>query len=123
MLILATLLLAPAQAEAQAPALTPAEAMEMHRRTWSANPQCTRARDENEITVCARCEADKYRVPLVTPYTGPDTDAGRLARLFDGADGNMPCGQGAFTVRCGSVGVTATVSARGVHTVRRDLAP
>lgn len=120
MLILAVLLLAP-QAQANAP--TPAEVMEMHRRTWSATPQCTRARDENEITVCAGRQADKYRVPLVTPYNGPDTDAGRLTRLFDGADGHAPCGEGAFTVRCGSVGVTATVDARGVRYVRRDLAP
>lgn len=119
MLVLALLLLA----QDQAPAVTPAEALETYRQNWSANPRCTRARDENEITVCSRREADRYRVPLVTPYNGPDTDAGRLTRLFDGADGHAPCGEGAFTVRCGSVGVTATVNARGVHYVRRELAP
>ncbi|MBO9516380.1 MAG: hypothetical protein J7549_19870 [Variovorax sp.] len=110
-------------AQSQTPAITPAEAMEMHRRNWSANPACARARDENEIVVCSRREADRYRVPLVTAYNGPDTDAGRLTRLFDGADGHAPCGEGAFTVRCGSVGVTATVNARGIHYVRRELAP
>ncbi len=102
---------------------TPAEVLAMHRERWSANPACKRAQDENEIVVCSRREADKYRVPLQTTYNGPDTDQGRLDRLFDGADGHAPCGQGAFTVRCGSVGVTATVSSRGVRTVRRELAP
>jgi hypothetical protein len=122
MLVFALLLFAPQDQNPPQPT-TPAEAMEMHRRTWSANPKCERARDENEITVCSRREADKYRVPLVSAYTGPDTDQGRLDRLFDGADGHAPCGEGAFTVRCGSVGVTATVSARGVRYVSRQLAP
>lgn len=121
MFVFAMLLLVQEQVAPQ-PA-TPAEAMEMHRRNWSASPRCTRARDENEITVCSRREADKYRVPLVTAYAGPDTDQGRLDRLFDGADGHAPCGEGAFTVRCGFAGVTATVSSRGVRTVRRELAP
>ncbi|NYT41245.1 hypothetical protein HZY97_10790 [Sphingomonas sp. R-74633] len=110
-------------AQDQSPPATPAEAMAMHRQHWSANPECKRARDENEIVVCSRREADRYRVPLATTYADPDTDAGRLTRLFDGADGHAPCGEGAFTVRCGSVGVTATVNSRGVHYVRRDLAP
>jgi len=108
---------------AQDNAQTPAEVLAMHRQRWSANPACQRARDENEIVVCSRREADKYRVPLQATYNGPDTDQGRLNRLFDGADGHAPCGEGAFTVRCGSVGVTATVSARGMRYVRRDLAP
>jgi hypothetical protein len=110
-------------AQDQSPPATPAEALALHHQRWSANPECRRARDESEIVVCSRREADRYRVPLVTKYTGPDTDAGRLTRLFDGADGHAPCGEGAFTVRCGSVGVTATVNARGIHYVRRDLAP
>jgi hypothetical protein len=122
MLAFAVLLLFQDQSPPPQPA-TPAEVMAMHRQNWSANPKCERARDENEITVCSRREADKYRVPLVTNYTGPDTDQGRLDRLFDGADGHAPCGEGAFTVRCGSVGVTATVSARGVRYVSRQLAP
>ncbi len=108
---------------AQDHAPTPAEVMALHRQRWSASPACQRARDESEIVVCSRREADKYRVPLQTTYNGPDTDQGRLDRLFDRADGSLPCGQGAFTVRCGSVGVTATVSARGVRYVRRELAP
>lgn len=125
MLILALLLLAQDQPQTEPPAsaVTPAQALERHRQAWSANPECARARDENEIVVCSRREADRYRVPLATTYNGPDTDSGRLTRLFDGADGHAPCGQGAFMVRCGSVGVTATVSARGVRYVRRDLAP
>ncbi|WP_137863724.1 MULTISPECIES: hypothetical protein [unclassified Sphingomonas] len=117
MLMIALLLLA--QNEGQ----SPAQVMETHRERWSANPACRRARDENEIVVCSRREADKYRVPLTTTYNGPDTDQGRLNRLFDGADGHAPCGEGAFLVRCGFAGVTMSVSARGVRTVRRELAP
>ncbi len=69
---------------------SPAQVMEAHRQRWSANPACRRARDESEIVVCSRREADKYRVPLTTTYNGPDTDQGRLNRLFDGADGRAP---------------------------------
>lgn len=117
-MLFALLLLAQSQA-----AMTPAQVMEMHRERWAANPKCRETTEESEITVCARRAADKYRVPLEMPYRGPDTDAGRLTRLFDGADGHAPCGEGAFTVRCGSVGVTATVNASGAHYVRRQLAP
>lgn len=121
MLLFALLLLG--QDDAPPRDMKPAEVLEMHRARWSANPKCQKARDESEIVVCSRRDADKYRVPLVTSYSGPDTDQGRLDRVFDGADGHLPCGQGAFTVRCGSVGVGVTVSARGVRTSRRELAP
>lgn len=110
-------------AQDEAATLSPAEVMAMHRQRWSASPACKRARDESEIVVCSRRDADKYRVPLVTGYQGPDTDQGRLIRLFDGADGRAPCGEGAFLVRCGYVGVGVSVSAKGVRTSRRPLAP
>lgn len=121
MLLFALLLLG--QDDAPPREMKPAEVLEMHRERWSANPKCQKARDESEIVVCSRREADRYRVPLVTGYNGPDTDQGRLIRLFDGADGRAPCGQGAFMVRCGYVGVGVTVSGRGVRTSRRELAP
>jgi hypothetical protein len=120
-MLFALLLLAPDAG--QDTRMTPAEVLEMHRTRWAVNPKCRETSDESEITVCARREADKYRVPLELPYRGPDTDQGRLTRLFDGADGHAPCGEGAFTVRCGSVGVTGTLNASGVHYVRRQLAP
>lgn len=121
MLILALLL--PAQDADPAPHQTPAEVMEMHRQRWRGDVQCEKARDENEIVVCSRRDADKYRVPLVSSYHGKESADARIGRLFDGADGRPPCGEGAFLVRCGSVGVTVSVSARGVRQVRRELAP
>ena len=107
---------------AQDHAQSPAEVLEMHRQTWSANPECKRARDENEIVVCSRRAADRYRVPLVVQGSSENSDD-RLDRFFAANDGHAPCGEGAFMVRCGSVGVSVRANARGVHFVRRDLAP
>ncbi|MEP9358561.1 hypothetical protein [Sphingomonas sp. KR3-1] len=104
------------------PEMTPAQVLEMHRARWAANPSCVRARDENEITVCARREADKYRVPLVEHGSSDNSDD-QLDRFFASNDGHAPCGEGAFMVRCGSAGVSVRANAGGVHYVRRELAP
>lgn len=97
-----------------------------YRTRTQAEIPCRTPGDESEIVVCSRREADRYRVPFVAPNPGRDSDAARLGRLIGdpAQQGFTPCGQGAFTVRCGKVGVTATMRFDGkVKTQRRALAP
>ncbi|WP_232318362.1 hypothetical protein [Sphingomonas sp. TDK1] len=96
-----------------------------HSRTQAEIP-CRAPNDQGEIVVCSRREADRYRVPFVSPDLSRDSDAARLNRLIGDPvqQGFTPCGEGAFTVRCGKVGVTATVGFDGkVKMQQRELAP
>jgi hypothetical protein len=64
-----------------------------------------RDRTGEEIVVCARRDADRYRVPLPSGPSFRDAEP-RTARLLDT---HAPaCGQGAFTVGCGKVGASVT---------------
>lgn len=97
-----------------------------YRTRTRAEIPCRTSDDQGEIIVCARREADRYRVPFVSADPGREGDAARLNRLIGDPDqqGITPCGQGAFTVKCGSVGLAATVGADGqVRYVRREPAP
>lgn len=87
--------------------------------------------DADEITVCARREADRYRVPLVATYDARDSVPLRTATLLEDVS-VPPCGGGAFLQNCGKVGVTVTTSfGRGADSGKvsystdkvRELAP
>jgi hypothetical protein len=87
---------------------------------------CRTPTDQGEIIVCSRREADRYRVPFVAANPGRDSDAARLNRLIGdpAQQGITPCGEGAFTVKCGKVGLTATIGFDGkVQMQQRELAP
>lgn len=117
-MLLATLLMA--QQSAVSIALS-----DYHARTQAAIP-CGAAADPSEIIVCSRRDADRYRVPFVAPNLGRDSDAARLNRLIGDPvqQGITPCGKGAFTVKCGKVGLTATMGLDGaVKLQQRELAP
>jgi len=97
-----------------------------YRARTQARIPCRGSSDESEIIVCSRREADRYRVPFVAPNLSRDSDAARLNRLIGdpAQQGITPCGEGAFTVRCGKVGVTATMGFDGkVKMQQRELAP
>lgn len=100
-------------------------ALQDYREKMRADVPCTRTADENEIVVCARRDADRYRVPLVTASAGREAPGERLNYLLSSdAAGYVPCGKGAFMVRCGSVGMGVTVnSGGGMRTSERPLAP
>lgn len=96
-----------------------------HTQTRAEVP-CRAPTNEGEIVVCARRTADRYRVPFVAPDLSRDSDAARLNRLLGDKmqQGTTPCGQGAFLVRCGKVGVSASVGFDGnVRMQERELAP
>jgi hypothetical protein len=98
-----------------------AAAIARTREQTRAETPCRQAAGEEEVVICARRAADRYRLPLVTHSAGKEAAEVRVARLLDTAP--PPCGEGAFLVKCGAVGVSASISARGVRTALRPLAP
>ncbi|MDF7777705.1 hypothetical protein P1X14_20790 [Sphingomonas sp. AOB5] len=96
-----------------------AKAREMTR----ADRPCRTDADSDEIVVCARREADNYRVPFVLSANPRNSVPMQTAELLE-ERGRLPCGQGAIIAQCGSmVGVSVSVGADGIHYVRRELAP
>ncbi|WP_313538730.1 hypothetical protein [Sphingomonas sp.] len=97
-----------------------------YRARTQAEIPCRTPADQSEIVVCSRREADRYRVSFVAPNLGKDSDAARLNRLIGDPvqRGITPCGEGAFTVKCGKVGLDATIGFDGkVKMQQRELAP
>jgi hypothetical protein len=101
-------------APATAQSLTAETALMTYSERMATRPNCKRARAANEITVCGRRDADKYRVPLIV-YDAGDLRAeglwGERARI---QHQTTPCqGNGPFLVGCGSVGVSVSTKLDG----------
>jgi len=90
----------------------------------SAKPACSRPSGE-DVVVCGRRAADRYRAPLVVHDPGDPAHEGAIAereRLFARTDNCEE--KSIFLVGCGSFGVKATVNADGTHVAgERALAP
>lgn len=84
--------------------------MAAYRERTRVAPRCNDARRrDDEIVVCSDREADRrYRVPFVPPVRARDSVPMRTAALLD--EHRAPCGEGAFLVRCGKAGVSATMT-------------
>jgi len=95
-------------------------AVDNTRALTRADVPCERPNDGEEIVVCANRDADRYRVPFVSTRSRDSVPlrTGYLTQDF----GAPACGNGAFLLNCGAVGVTATFSSDGSTTVRRELA-
>jgi len=104
MVVLSLMLFADLQAQDRVAALV-AE----YREHTRVAPRCdAEKRRDDEIVVCADRVADRrYRVPFVT-INPRDSIPLRTAALLD--EHRAPCGEGAFLVRCGKVGVSATLT-------------
>ncbi len=91
---------------------TMAAAMARAREKTRAGIPCQATPSDEEIVVCGRRQADRFRLPLETERADGDPKAvdafGERARLLRVPE--LPCGVGAFLQRCGMVG--ATVSTR-----------
>lgn len=85
-------------------------ALENHHRLTSVEPRCRAARGD-EIVVCGRRDADRYRVPLIEHDAGdPRTETlmGQRERI---QHKTAPCQQrGPYLVGCGMVGVTVSTT-------------
>ncbi|MDF0487610.1 hypothetical protein PX554_05670 [Sphingomonas sp. H39-1-10] len=90
----------------------------------SATPACSRPAGD-DVVVCGRRAADRYRVPLVIHDPGDPAYEGVPAereRLFARTDNCEE--KSIFLVGCGSFGIKATVNASGTHVAgERALAP
>jgi len=114
------LILAGQSADAQA-------ALVNYRAVTAVGPHCNTAANGTDITVCARRNADRYRLPLIEQGAGDpktqDVPAER-ERLFARTSNCQE--KSVFLVGCGSVGVGAKASfgPDGIQGARlRPLAP
>ncbi len=90
-----------------------------------ATVECHRERAGDEITVCARRDADKWRVPFVTPDPGaidPDDVPTERSKLI--ARPNNCTEMKLMAYECGMAGVSMTSGGRGTRfEAPRPLAP
>ncbi|MFA6112874.1 MAG: hypothetical protein WC729_02760 [Sphingomonas sp.] len=101
----------------------PDAAMERYREKTAAGPHCAAAADANEVTVCGRRDADRYRVPLIERDPADPKNEGvpmererMLARTSNCEEKSI------FLIGCGKAGVS--VGTGGFHLAgERPLAP
>jgi len=96
-------------------------AIAAYREKTAGDVPCRITDADDEIVVCARRDADRYRLPFVGPSRQELPDQ-RVARLV-GQRTEPECGQGAFMAHCGFVGASVSVGGRGAKWVKRELAP
>ncbi|MES2443656.1 MAG: hypothetical protein V4574_12565 [Pseudomonadota bacterium] len=92
-----------------------------YRQLTRATVRCHEPKGDDEIVVCSRRKADNYRVPLVLSANPQNSVPTQTATLLD--EHRPPCGEGAFLVKCGSVGVSvwSTPTASITSSARRRL--
>ena len=116
-MILATMILLQTTAPTDDAAL-----MNEYRLRTSARIPCQRTADSDEIVVCARRNADQYRVPIVDDaQLDYNTPARRVVALKEPTqcDKRSP-----FLVGCGAAGISVTTSlGKNGKTHVRPLAP
>ncbi|UIJ45402.1 hypothetical protein LZK98_00075 [Sphingomonas cannabina] len=91
------------------------------RERTRAEVPCTTTHRSDEILVCGRREADRYRVSFVTTGIRDSVPTERSRLLEPKAN---PCGRvGASFAGCGFVGVTASTNGQSTQVKPRELAP
>ncbi|MBA16019.1 MAG: hypothetical protein CMN73_06655 [Sphingomonas sp.] len=98
------------------------QAMAAYRERTQFAVTCAAPRDDGEIVVCSRRDADQWRVPFVPAWSADNSAPMREAELTKDYS-LMDCGYRATFYHCGSVGVSVTVGADGSTMVRRPIAP
>lgn len=99
------------------PDVTTSAVFEAHRKMTSVEPRCRQPAGD-EIIVCGRRDADRYRVPLSEHDPGDpraETVMGQRERL---QNKTTPCQQrGAYLIGCGMVGVSVstTIGREGIR--------
>jgi hypothetical protein len=107
-----------------APAAADTNPIDVYLDQTSAEPRCKRAQGD-EILVCGRRQADRYRLPFVPAPTPGDPKIvdvpAERARLIAT---ETPCEQrGPFLVGCGMVGISLTTKIGSGKVEYRRLAP
>jgi hypothetical protein len=97
--------------------------MDVYLERTSAEPRC-RAAQGDEIMVCGRREADRYRVPFLVPTPGDPKRLGVLEERAMWTREPPPCEQhGPYLIGCGAVGVTVSTKLGTGKIEYRPLAP
>jgi hypothetical protein len=81
--------------------------------------RCTRPSGSNEILVCGRRAADKWRVPLIQYDAGDpraETVSGERNRIASAP--RLKCGVGAILAGCGAVGVSVSTNGQSAPKLR-----
>jgi hypothetical protein len=108
---------------ANADSLTAETALMTYNERTATRPNCKRARAANEITVCGRRDADKYRVPLIIYDAGDPRAEGFWGERERIQHQTTPCEENStFLVGCGSVGVSISTRLDGSRPKFRPLA-
>lgn len=94
----------------------------VYQQQTSARIPCRRTSDGDEIVVCARRNADRYRVPIVDDaQLDYDTPARRVVALKEPTECDK---RSPFLVGCGAAGISVSTSlGRNGKTHLRPLAP
>lgn len=99
----------------------PTSAITRYRALTRAEVRCAQDAAADEINVCARRDADRYRVPLAAIPLRDIVPLERARLLEPKLSG---CGRvGQFFADCGFVGVTMSTGGAGTKLTGRKLAP
>lgn len=111
-----------AHAQAVKP-LSAEDALAAYARQTATRPDCRRARAGNEISVCGRREADRYRLPLLIKAKGDPRAEDLAAERVRLQNITTPCQDNSvFLVGCGFAGVTVSTRLDGSSVKARPLA-
>ena len=106
------------------PALAGPSALEIYQEKTAAGPRCKAAASGDDITVCGRRDADRYRVPLVVPTPGDPRLVNVPLERAKLIATESPCQtRGPFLVGCGAVGVSVSTKLGTGKVEYRPLAP
>lgn len=108
-----------------APANTAETSIERYHRLTAAAVDCGAvASKADEILVCARRDADRYRLPLIIPDAGDPREEGVEAERVRLQHQTTPCqNYELFLVGCKGVGVSISSRLSGDRVQLRPLAP
>jgi hypothetical protein len=108
---------------ANAQSLTAETALMTYSERMATRPNCKSARAANEIIVCGRREADKYRAPLIVYEKGDPRAEGLWSERARIQHQTTPCEENSvFLVGCGSVGISVSTKLDGSGPKFRKLA-
>lgn len=111
---------------ASAPAIATEDPLMAYRKLTTVEPPCNRDPQGTEIVVCARRDADRFRLPLTGIFEAGDPKAESLMGERERLQHIMtPCDErGPFLIGCGMVGVSVSTAIGGTGGIkRRPLAP
>jgi hypothetical protein len=101
-------------AGAEDPKAHVAAILEQYRADTRAGPRCETPADKDEIQVCARREAEQWRVPLIQSDPGDPKHEGVPAERARYIRTRTACeDHGPFLIDCGMAGVSMTVAFGG----------